>query len=335
MPDNLFNRSTQQAPVPSPFQAELARTQEEIVSQRATFSTRTESKPLLNLKTPDDFRKGFFNRPDLSDIQAGFAFKEAIESGDQAVVQQFIDAGMFDNLDETATQKAVEMIQNVKDIQNKFTPMGIERMGGIRRILTSGLPGEEKTRSLQTPKGAVEKTIKGPTTDDLVIRERMAAGDSLIEATRALARAKKGEPIEGEREEEKRPLFKTEPTRKQITATEKAKAKGKAAGTPSKPEATQLQAVNGIAMARAAIARLKSKNLSQNDIENEPDPVIRAFLQSLSEGEADPEAVNAAIEAQEARIRFFEKFAPPETKDRTRALRSIFSPSQETLPPHK
>jgi hypothetical protein len=208
MANNFFNQARELEQTPFAIESGIKRRMESFEANR----------PPLNLKTPNDFRKGFFNKPDLSDIQAGFAFKEAIESGDQAVVQQFIDAGMFENLDETATQKAVEMIQNVKDIQSKFTPMGIKRMGGIRMILKSGLPGEEKTRSLQTPKGAVEKTVKGPTIDDLVIRERMAAGDSMLEATRALARAKKAEPLGGKVEEEKRPLFETEERKKPTKA---------------------------------------------------------------------------------------------------------------------
>lgn len=210
MANNFFDQARQQEN--TPFEIERG-----IASRRKAFEA---NKPPLNLKTPGNFRKGFFGRPDLNDIQAGFAFREAIESGNQAVVQQFIDAGMYDNLDETATQKAVEMIQNVKDIQKRLTPRGIAVYGGIRRLLKDGFPGQEKPQTIQTPKGPQQKFIKGPTTDDLAIRERLAAGDSILEATRSLARAKKGEPIE---KEEKRPLFETEPTRKQITAIEKAK----------------------------------------------------------------------------------------------------------------
>lgn len=321
--------------------------------------SQTEIRPefqqpeaISRLKTPDDFRGGLFNRPDVNSVQAAQAFRSAIEAGDLGVTQQFIDAGIIDNLHQVDAQKAFEMIEKVKDVQGRFTPKGIERFGGMRRILREGLPGEQKPQTIQTPKGPQQKLTKAPSQDDMFFQEFNAAAtpeeqNEILDRFSRFQKAKKGEsPFEVEKapEQIKEPSLESQFLRRagtQIRELErqgkpiperlKAIREGRQQITPDKPEATKLQAINGIALARAAIVRLKTKNLSQTEIDNEPDPVIRAFLLSRSKGQADPDSVKAAIEAQEARIRFFQKFAPgaektPEIKDRTQALKSIFSP---------
>jgi hypothetical protein len=116
--------------------------------------------------------------------------------------------------------------------------------------------------------------------------------------------------------------------------TRQAQKEGLEAGTAAKPIVTSKQALDGIANARNSIERLKRRNLSQEDINNEPNEVIRALLRSKSEGESDPEAVQAAIESEEARIRFLERFAPKKEKaeEETGAsteLQSIFRQSPQ------
>jgi hypothetical protein len=150
------------------------------------------------LKTPEDI-------PDINTPEGGRAMQAALDAGDLELVDRFFAAGI--QLNEKASNSVAKQTGDIRAIKAKFTPKGIRALGGIQSILKQGLLGEQKTRTFQAPKGRVEKSVKGPTADELVIRERIAAGDSMLEATRALAQAKKAEPLGGGVKEEKRPLF--------------------------------------------------------------------------------------------------------------------------------
>jgi hypothetical protein len=119
------------------------------------------------------------------------------------------------------------------------------------------------------------------------------------------------EQIEAEAAARARGTASEKPPDKTIEQIEKeatARARGAAKGTPGKPEVTPSKAMDSIAQAEMAIERLKRGDATATQIAQIQDPEMRSLLTMMSKGEVDPVAVDLAVKAQEAKIRYLRQF---------------------------